>query len=102
WLDGDIQFLNDEWIEQALSALDSYPLAQLFDRVVNGGAASLGMVAYRSLTGQKKGRTVRRAGTMECFGRSGYAWAARREVLDQTGFYDRCIVGGGDAVMGCA
>ena len=36
----------------------------------------------------------------------GLAWAAHRELLDEAGFYDACIVGGGDlamvsAVYGC-
>jgi hypothetical protein len=29
----------------------------------------------------------------------GYTWAARRELLDRHGFYDGCIVGGGDRAM---
>ena len=30
---------------------------------------------------------------------NGLAWAARRELLDEAGFYDACIVGGGDLAM---
>ena len=33
---------------------------------------------------------------------NGLAWAARRELLHQHGFYDACIVGGGDRAMICA
>ena len=32
----------------------------------------------------------------------GHAWTARREILDQVGFYDAMILGSGDAVMGLA
>ena len=32
----------------------------------------------------------------------GIAWAARRELLDRHGFYDTCIVGGGDRAFVCA
>lgn len=35
-------------------------------------------------------------------GCAGYAWAARRELLDQHGFYDGLIIGGGDLAMACA
>ena len=36
----------------------------------------------------------------------GYAWAAKRELLDRHGFFDACIIGGGDravfsAAYGC-
>ena len=39
-------------------------------------------------------------------GAPGYAWAARRELLEQTGIYDACILGGGvsaltSAAYGC-
>ena len=40
----------------------------------------------------------RRPGTMV----NGFGWAYRREVLARHGFYDACIVGGGDSAMTCA
>jgi hypothetical protein len=40
----------------------------------------------------------RRAGTST----SGFAWAARREILDPHGFYDATILGGGDTAMAAA
>lgn len=105
WIDGDILFLNDGWLQDAENALDAYPLIQLFDRVVSDGESEPGMVAHRHMTQEAPQRAVRTIGNGikdACYGRSGYAWAARREVLDKSGFYDRCIVGGGDAVMGYA
>jgi hypothetical protein len=33
---------------------------------------------------------------------NGFAWGARREVLDAHGFYDASIVGGGDTAFACA
>ena len=32
----------------------------------------------------------------------GFAWAARRELLEQHQFYDACILGGGDRMLLCA
>ena len=32
-------------------------------------------------------------------GHPGFAWAARRDVMDKVGFYDRSIIGGGDRIM---
>lgn len=32
----------------------------------------------------------------------GMAWAARRELLEQHGFYDGCVIGGGDSALICA
>jgi hypothetical protein len=33
---------------------------------------------------------------------AGLAWASRREVLDECGLYDACILGGGDRAILCA
>lgn len=32
-------------------------------------------------------------------GHPGFAWAARRQILDSHGIYDRCILGGGDVII---
>jgi hypothetical protein len=34
--------------------------------------------------------------------KKGLSWGARRELLDQHGFYDARIIGGGDTLMACA
>lgn len=103
WLDTDILFKNRWWVETAKEALKEYSLVQLFRYVQNGIHSDRGIVASRSIE-DRESRTVRTFGEpMDAmFGRTGYAWAARREVLDRVGFYDRCIVGGGDAVMAYA
>lgn len=101
WPDADVLFQNERWLQDAQEALERYSLVQLFDRVVSDGESSVGMVAHKHLT-QGKRVVGNQALADACFGRSGYAWAARREVLDRCGFYDRCIVGGGDAVLGYA
>ena len=33
---------------------------------------------------------------------AGFAWAARRDVLDRHFFYDACMIGGGDSAIACA
>jgi hypothetical protein len=40
--------------------------------------------------------------TLEGTCANGLAWAARRELLDQHGFFDACIIGGGDRAMASA
>jgi hypothetical protein len=30
------------------------------------------------------------------------AWAARRDLIERHGFYDRCVIGGGDTAFVCA
>ena len=109
WLDSDVMFSNADWIFDARKVLDRNPLGQLFEEVQDGETISMGIAKRQRLVGPGPGRTVRRivAGTPAdsepvCFGHPGYAWAARRELLDKHGFYDRCVIGGGDAVMAWA
>jgi hypothetical protein len=111
WLDCDIVFESSDWHQIARSLLDRFPIIQLFrqahylapqgegDRLspveftrqsaastlASGGpaAASLGhLIADRKVTPA-----------------NGLAWAARRELLDRHGFFDACIIGGGDRAM---
>ena len=127
WLDCDVIFGKDisgeeifgegggGWAEEVSRLLDEFPLVQAFRRVhylprdLGPGEASLadaessrssvasaiasGLPAHASLSRFSQGR-AHYAG--------GVAWAARRELLDEHGFYDARIVGGGDRAMACA
>ena len=99
WIDADIVFNNTNWINDASGLLEKYNLLQLFDYVVwlkkdqdfasaskaregwGEGKKSKGL-AYAYVTSDRRG------------GRPGFAWAARREILEGLGFYDRDVVGG--------
>ncbi len=116
WLDCDILFDTPDWIEAADSLLDRYSIIQLFRQVHNFGpqwvsgkgraseveftrlsaAFSLasGVPAASAIGHLLDDRKVTCA--------PGFAWAARRDLLDRHFFYDACIVGGGDRAMACA
>ena len=103
WLDCDLIFTNPLWAQHAFFALQRWPVVQLFDYVhwlgpdgepcnwdgTNSVAA--GLVNWVGQNPQQS-HDLR-------FGKPGYAWAARREVLMQCPPYDREIVGGGDTVF---
>lgn len=92
WLDCDIIFEDNDWIKEALKLLDSYNVVQLFSYVVrlepgrNEGEKLRGHV-YCIKSGAKKNNNT------------GYAWAARKEVFEGGGFFDKAILGGGDRLM---
>lgn len=90
WPDGDLLFENDDWVDETAKALDRSPVVQLFESCADGDEGQTGMAACRQLN-----RDV-------ILGHPGFAWAARRDLLDRHGFYDRSIVGGGDTVMSWA
>jgi hypothetical protein len=104
WLDCDVLFENAEWAVQASLMLDSYRVVQLFDKVIrlprghtffNGEGAQWRSFAnvYQELPNQLL------RGDFTSHGHSGFAWAARLEVLQEHGLYDACISGSGDHMM---
>jgi hypothetical protein len=48
------------------------------------------------------GRSVTHTSHVLGEGHPGYVWAARRDVLERIGFYDKCILGHADVVMAIA
>jgi hypothetical protein len=117
WLDCDIIFDHDDWQTLTANVLEKYPLAQLFQNVhyldaewrpgqrfmrhkintrpslasgIAGGSDAEICLVHPS--------PQHRPGTYA----NGMAWAARRDLLDQFGFYDACIIGGGDRAISSA
>jgi hypothetical protein len=116
WLDCDIFFATPEWIEGANSLLDRYSLIQLFRQVHNlsrqwapGKDCAAEVEFTRPSAAFSLGSGIPAA---TCIGHlldirkgtcaPGFAWAARRDLLDRHSFYDACIIGGGDRAMACA
>jgi len=114
WLDSDIVFDGEDWRERAVAALGRHGLVHLFDKVdymppdwsgapseaaeVNFSRRSLGSV----IAGGEDATLAldrRLDGTQIAVCCKGFAWAARRDLIDGIGFYDECIVGGGDSAF---
>ena len=115
WLDSDLIFLNDDWVPETAELLDKYPVVQPFAWMTYLPASEGASYATEQLPtlplGQGVGGVYHGAGLGlqsfpdMCFrsnfllGHPGFAWAARREVMEVAGFYDRSIIGGGDRIM---
>ena len=115
WLDCDVVF-GGGWVEEVSCLLDEFVLVQAFRRVHHlppglplgeaspatakfnqpsvASAVASGLPTRTSLIRAHE----RKSGT--CV--NGFAWTARRELLDEHGFYDACIIGGGDRAMAAA
>ncbi|HSP98141.1 MAG TPA: hypothetical protein VL049_13000 [Candidatus Dormibacteraeota bacterium] len=112
WTDCDIMVEMDDWSERVSRLLDRFLLVQAFSCVhhlspdwkpddtrasvmftqrsavsaIGSGIPAAGLLAHPVPSGPVSTN-------------KGLAWAARRELLDHCGFYDACIVGGGDLAM---
>ena len=97
WIDADVLFENFNWIAQAEFLLKDFNVVQLFDTAAwldpSGEIERVEYgTAYEKALGQRT--TIG--------GHTGFAWAARTDILRKHGFYDRDIAGGGDFHMACA
>jgi hypothetical protein len=112
WLDSDIVFARDDWMEEAGERLDDVPLLQLFNRVCYLPQEGLGgdfaasdayqvrsSIAFTTASGTPAGVWSTDRRDRRHPPGVGLAWAARRDVLDRHGFYDACIMGGGDRAL---
>jgi hypothetical protein len=110
WLDSDIVFASDDWAERTSDALETYPLLQPYTRAYampKGWRPGLDpestpeewqAVAWQIATGMPIAEVLERKVDVHRTS-YGYAWAARRDLLDAHGLYDLCILGGGDTAL---
>lgn len=116
WIDCDVVFERADWAERARRALEDHSLVQLFDTLYDlppnvmpaevdlaEMPAAARSFAHRMATGSAGSRDLRPRDSQSVRGCSfGLGWAARRELLQTHGFYDRLILGSGDRAMACA
>lgn len=121
WLDGDIFFDSPDWGASASALLDRFGLIQAFRNVHYlpelwmQAQVQTDQVNTDSVDFTRPSATFSIASGMPataCLGHPlneregtsapGFAWAARRELLDRHGFFDACILGGGDRALACA
>jgi hypothetical protein len=112
WLDCDVVFESAEWAEKTTRRLDEVPLLQPFARVhylaedlveerldpafavltrhsiATFAACGLPIICWSPPSAKPSDRPG-----------VGFAWAARRELVQRFGLFDACIVGGGDRAI---
>ena len=103
WLDADVLFTNSNWAVDCVEALKRFAVVQSFDRAIRlprGIATEDGTgQAYSGFAAVSAAHPQRLlTGDFAAHGHTGFAWAARREVL-RHGLYDACIAGSGDHMM---
>ena len=115
WIDCDVILQQTNLPAQIVRELEHKPLAQLFslahdltpdaslDHWKIQSAAPRHSVASRVAQGMSAAACLGKHHPNPIGIRSpGHAWVTRRELIDRHGFYDACIVGGGDSAMACA
>ena len=104
WVDCDVLFANADWAVTTAELLERYWLVQPYAtcvRLARGATRFTGDAEVARSAGAVYAEAPRAMhdNGYEQHGETGFAWAARREVLEEHGLYDTCIIGGGDHVM---
>ena len=116
WLDCDVVFANDTWAEQATEELRYAALVQPFDHVFSVHADAAEDATIDRPAAEPVGPTfvsrfqnnlisqdvLLARGPSRSRLLLGFAWAARRGLMESHGFYDALIIGGGDRAMAMA
>lgn len=86
--DHDVWFENKNWFSDTSKALDRNDVVQPYKTAIWRGSDGFELHRKRSfLSSPEEG------------GHPGFAIACRRKVLEETGFYPYCILGGGDIIF---
>jgi len=96
WIDADIHFLNQNWVQDTIDKLKEYPFVQMFEDADDLGPNG-------DVISNDKGfihRWIHKTATDKKRGRSGLAWAATMKALKDVGYLiDWGIVGSADWYM---
>jgi hypothetical protein len=109
WVDCDIVFDSDEWPKQVNRLLEDSCIVQTFSHAydLRRDSAATDLRPTMAEFSREAAAFAIASGVSaaSCLGASlftyqrGFTWAARRELLDQHGFYDACIIGAGVLAM---
>ncbi len=104
WVDADVLFTDQAWARRTSEALETYAVVQPFEtayrlppaqeRYSGEGAVCRGFAACHHDDPQAFAK-----GDFHKHGDTGFAWAARRDLLAKHGLYDAMILGSADHVM---
>lgn len=105
WLDADVLFERADWAVEASRALETHAVIQPWEEAVRlprgaFAAGTEGEDVFRGFAAlHASDRELHLRGKFEHHGHTGFAWAARREVVTRHGFFAACIAGSGDHMM---
>jgi len=122
WLDGDIDFVRPDWMEETVHELQHHPVVQMFEDAIDLGPNHEILTTAKSFAfcyknGNPYGQMVSKAvGSDSCdapdeyvtyskgiYWHPGYCWAATREAINTMGgLFDYGILGAGDHHMACS
>lgn len=104
WVDADLTFVNENWIQDTIQGLKKYSIVQMFDSAVNLGPHGESLKTEKGFMYQylESGHSYNKNNKYGVW-HPGYAWACNRKAFEQMGgLVDFGILGSGDRHMALA
>ena len=120
WIDADVRFVNPNWVRDTIDALKQYNVVQMFSKAADLDQFGDPMKLFDSFGAMyvknnhtvpaprfdkktNKGKDNGGIYSKDVFWHPGFAWAARKDVLDQLGgVMDFPVLGSADHLMALA
>ena len=117
WVDADVEFLSPSWAQETLHQLQHHPVVQMFESAVDLGPRENVIGVHQGFGAQlnsgapmvvTSGNAYGYGAGPGAFWHPGFAWAARREFIENVGgLIDGAILGSADhhmalGMIGCA
>jgi hypothetical protein len=102
WVDADVWFTNPDWVGETLHELQSYKVVQMFTHATDLGPTHEPILQHTGYIYQwlTQPKAVPKYGPNGLIFHPGFAWAARRDTLEELGgLIDWSILGAGDTHM---
>ena len=119
WLDTDVIFTNNNWLVEGVESLQTNKILQPFEYCIHLDKdlyqPTFNVTVEKAYVGDPKTRHPKMwrsfcanhntSSSLSCdvnydkHGHVGFAWGARREVLDEMPLYDKALIGGADHIM---
>lgn len=101
WIDADITFLNENWVNETIQELRMYDVIQMFRTCINLGPQGEAIKIDKSFGYMHRDSNTPYMKTDKYgFWHPGYAWACNRKAWNQmNGLLDWAILGSGDRHM---
>ncbi len=98
WVDADLIFNNDNWLNETSSILEEYPVAQCFDTLLSLSQEGNNYSRIKTSVGFSVKNSLPGFSNLFYY-HPGCAWAGRRDIFEKYKLYHGHITGGGDSLM---
>ena len=107
WIDADIEFVNKNWVQDTINALQTYKVLQNWSHAIDMGVKQETLQVHNSFMylycNGEDHQTIATKKNYSFFFHPGFSWSITRQAYDEIGgLMDFCVLGSADHSMALA